>query len=141
MAGAAVVVLVALVFAAFWVLEGSNGPVDSTKKFFTAVKDQDTEAARAVICTQTPTLAEQFAKAIKGVESTLGTLDKVDVTAPETSSTANVQPPPGDPSQKREVVDFDMKFANGSVAGRATLVEEDAKWKVCFVDLQPPRTS
>lgn len=137
--GAALVVVAAIAAVVVWALSGSSGPVDATEAFFKAVKNQDTAAAAAVTCTQAPTLAEQFGKAIKGVEGTLGSLDKIEVSAPATSTTASNSQPPTSSSDKRAMADFELVFANGSVSGRATLVDEDSKWKVCFVDLQPAK--
>lgn len=139
-AGAALVVVAAIVAAGVWIFGGSSGPVDATKAFFKAVQDQDTAAAAAVTCTQAPTLAEQFGRAIKGVEGTLGNLEKVDASAQATTTTSSNSQPPASSPDKRETTNFELVFANGSVSGRATLVDEDSKWKVCFVDLDPPKT-
>lgn len=139
-AGAAVVVIAAIVFAAVWLLGGSSASVDSTRKFFEAVRAANPQAAADVTCAQAPTLADQFTQAIKGVEGTLGSLDKVDVSAPGTTTTSpNSAPEPPDPGQKRDYAEFNLTFANGSVHGRTTLVSEDGKWKVCFVDIDPPK--
>ncbi|MFN8103835.1 MAG: hypothetical protein U0U69_05175 [Acidimicrobiia bacterium] len=140
-AAAGVVVIVAIVFAAMWLFGGASGPVESTKKFFEAVQTENTQAAVAVTCTKQPTLAEQFARAIQGVEGTLGTLDKIDVSAVDTTTTSTISPPPSSDLGELQAADFDLLFAKGSVHGRATLVNEDGKWKVCFVDLQPPKVN
>lgn len=138
-AGAAVVVVVGVVFAALWLFGGSGGAVASTETFFEAVKAKDTDAAVAVTCNKAPTLAEQFGRAMSGVEATLGSLTKIEVTEAETPTTAPGTRAANDSAQPRESTEFVLRFENGNVRGRATLVDEDSKWKVCFVDLEPPQ--
>lgn len=136
-AGGAVVVVAIVVVAGIWLLGGSGGAaVGATEKFFAAVKAADTQAAVAVTCRQAPTLPEQMGNGIKGIEGSMGTFDKAVVSAPSTTTAAAPSP---DPSAQRDTADFVLQFANGSVSGRAILVSEDDNWKVCFVDLDPPR--
>lgn len=138
-AAAAVVVVAAVVLAAMWLLGGSGGEaVNATEEFFEAIKAQDTDAAVAATCRQAPTLPEQMGKGINQISASLGTFDKVVVSAPSTTTSST---PNQDPAARREAADFELRFANGSVGGHAMLVREDDRWKVCFVDLEPPRVN